>query len=175
MQYLALFDSTTVQALQRMPQDHPVTDYMKAQFLCMKYEDEIQKMKDTKFDRTVDPSFSHPKDEIVPAATPEEIEELKAQIKVTQEDIQLDKDYGEFVRAAEGEKKLEAQLAALASMEKGETSVIPYECTVYDAAYAYLKRCFERDGKYVKTAQADLDITEELLNDVLGIPNKKKK
>ena len=66
------------------------------------------------------------------------------------------------------------QLAALATMEKGEISIIPYECNVYEAAYAYLKRCFERDGKYVKTAQADLDITEELLNDVLGIPNKKK-
>lgn len=174
MQYLALFDSTTVQALQRMPQDHPVTDYMKAQFLCMKYEDEILKMKATPFDRAVDPSFSHPKDEIVPAATPEEIEAFKAQIKMVQEDIQLDKDLGDFERAAEGEKKLEMQLAALATMEKGEISIIPYECNVYEAAYAYLKRCFERDGKYVKTAQADLDITEELLNDVLGIPNKKK-
>ena len=62
----------------------------------------------------------------------------------------------------------------LAAMEKGETTMIPAQCSVYDAACIYLKRCFERDKKYVRTAQADLDITEELLNDVLGIKKDKK-
>jgi hypothetical protein len=73
------------------------------------------------------------------------------------------------------QKELETKSTTLASMEKGEISVIPYECNVYEAAYAYLKRCFERDGKFVKTAQADYDIAEELLNDVLGIKKEKKK
>lgn len=172
MQYLALFDSTTVQALQRMPQDHPVTDYMKAQFLCMKYEDDVMKMKATDFDRTADPSFSHPKDEIIPAATPEEIQALKETINILVSDIQLYKEMG--LDVADMEKELEGHNMTLATMEKGETTMIPAQCSVYDAACIYLKRCFERDKKYVRTAQADLDITEELLNDVLGIKKDKK-
>jgi hypothetical protein len=53
--------------------------------------------------------------------------------------------------------------------------VIPVEhCSVYDAAKVYLQQCFARDEKYVRTAQADYDIAEELLNDVLGIKKDKK-
>ena len=52
--------------------------------------------------------------------------------------------------------------------------MIPAACTVYEAAYIYLKNCFEKDGKYIRTAQADYDIAEDLLNDVLGIKKKKR-
>ena len=38
----------------------------------------------------------------------------------------------------------------------------------------WVKRCFERDPKMIKTAQADYDIAEDLLNDVLGIKKEKK-
>ena len=58
---------------------------------------------------------------------------------------------------------------------KGETTVIPATCSVYDAAYVYLKSCFGKDAKFVKTAQADYEIAEDVLNDVLGIKKDKKK
>ena len=171
--FMEKFDSTTVQALQRLPQDHPVTDYLKAQRLCLQYESDIMKMKATTFDRAEDPTFSHPKDELIPAATPEDIQAAKNAIAVLKEDIQLYKDMGLTDEVAKMEKELEVQTTSLANMEKGETSIIPFECSVYDAAFVYLKQCFGRDGKFVKTAQADYDITEDLLNDVLGIKKKK--
>lgn len=49
---------------------------------------------------------------------------------------------------------------------------IPY--SVYEVAYIYLKRCFEKDRKFILTAKADADINEDLLNDVLGIKQEKK-
>jgi hypothetical protein len=49
---------------------------------------------------------------------------------------------------------------------------IPY--SVYEVAYIYLKRCFEKDPKFILTAKADADINEDLLNDVLGIKREKK-
>lgn len=171
--FMEKFDSTTVQALQRLPQDHPVTDYLKAQRLCLQYESDVMKMKATTFDRAEDPTFSHPKDELIPAATPEDIQAAKNAIAVLKEDIQLYKDMGLTDEVAKMEKELEVQTTSLANMEKGETSIIPFECSVYDAAFVYLKQCFGRDGKFVKTAQADYDITEDLLNDVLGIKKKK--
>ena len=71
--------------------------------------------------------------------------------------------------------KLEGMKETLAVMERGEETVIPFEgVTVYDAAKVYLQQCFAIDGKYVRTAQADYDIAEELLNDVLGIKKDKK-
>lgn len=173
--YLAQFDSTTVKALQRLPQEQALTDYLKAQRFCLQYDNEIMAMNTASFDRSEDPSFSHPKDEIIPAATPEEIKAVKDEIQVLKEDIDLYRSMGLSEDVAKLEKELETKSTTLASMEKGEISVIPYECNVYEAAYAYLKRCFERDGKFVKTAQADYDIAEDLLNDVLGIKKEKKK
>ena len=70
-------------------------------------------------------------------------------------------------------KELETQQTTLANMEKGETSIIPASCSVYEAAYVYLKKCLDKDRKYLRTAQADYDIAEELLNDVLGIKKRK--
>lgn len=172
--YMAKYDSTTVQALQKLPQEEALTDYLKAQRLCLQYED-LMTMNATQFDRKEDPSFSHPKDEIIPAATPEDIKVVKDAIQVLKDDIQLYKDMGLTDEVAKMEKELETQSATLATMEKGEISIIPYECTVYEAAYQYLQRCFERDKKYIRTAQADYDITEDLLNDVLGIKKEKKK
>ena len=173
--YMAKFDSTTVQALQRLPQEQALTDYLKAQRLCLQYDNEIMAMNATTFDRAEDPSFSHPKDEIIPAATPEDIKVVKDALQVLKEDIELYKSMGLTEDVAKLEKEYETQSATLATMEKGEISIIPYECSVYEAAYVYLKRCFERDGKFVKTAQADYDIAEDILNDVLGIKKEKKK
>ena len=76
--------------------------------------------------------------------------------------------------ALASKKQLEDAEKTLADMEKGEVSVIPVTCSVYDAAYIYLKNCFDKDRKFVKTAYADYDIAEELLHDVLGIKKEKK-
>ena len=100
---------------------------------------------------------------------------MKDALQVLKEDIELYKSMGLTEDVAKLEKEYETQSATLATMEKGEISIIPYECSVYEAVYTYLKRCFERDGKFVKTAQADYDIAEDILNDVLGIKKEKKK
>ena len=52
-------------------------------------------------------------------------------------------------------------------MLTGEEKVNPCECTVYDAVYQYLRTCFGLDRKFIKTAQADWDINEEILKKVL--------
>lgn len=167
------FDSTTVAAMQKLPQDQPLTDYIKAQYLCLKYDDDVMKMRNTEYDRTEDPGLVHSKDEVVEAATPEDIEAAKKNIQVLEEDVQLYRDMGLADDVASMEKELEQMKAALAVMEKGEVSIIPVSITVYEAASEYLKHCFAKDPKFIKTAQADYDITEELLNDVLGIKKKK--
>jgi hypothetical protein len=59
-------------------------------------------------------------------------------------------------------------------MLTGEDKVNPCECNVYDAVFQYLTRCFELDSKYIKTAQADWDINEDILKDVLAKREKKE-
>ena len=170
--YRAKFDSTALKAFQQLPKDEPLTNYLKTQRLCIQYDNDIMKMKATDFDRLEDPFFRHPKDEIIPAATPEDIQAAKNAITSLQEEIDLFASMGLDVESMK--KELETQQATLVNMEKGEESVIPAACTVYEAAYIYLKNCFEKDGKYIRTAQADYDIAEDLLNDVLGIKKKKR-
>lgn len=169
--YRSKFDSTAIKAFHKLPQEEPLTDYLKTQRLCIQYDNDIMKMKATDFDRNEDPWFSHPKDEIIPAATPEDIQATRDAVTALKEEIDLYASMGLDVESMK--KELETQQATLANMEKGETSIIPASCSVYEAAYIYLKKCFEKDKKYVRTAQADYDIAEELLNDVLGIKKKK--
>ena len=173
--YMAKFDSTTVKAIQKLPQEEALTDYIKAQRLCMQYEGDVMKMKSVDFDRSEDPFFVHPKDEVIPPPTPEEIKVAQDAVAVLEGDVQLYKDLNMLEEVANIEKELEVQKKALETMMKGETTVIPATCSVYDAAYVYLKSCFGKDAKFVKTAQADYEIAEDVLNDVLGIKKDKKK
>lgn len=106
------YDSLTVAALQALPQDDALTDYLKVQRLCGQF-DGAAKMRMSDFDRSEDPGLKMPDDDV------------------------------------EG-------------MEYVARSV-------YEVAYVYLKRCFERDKSYVDVARGDIDIDEELLNDVLGL------
>ena len=131
------------------------------------------RMKNEEFNRAEDPAFIHPKDEILEAATPEAIEEFKAKMKEIETYIEEDSILG--FDTTENEAKLADMKETLAVMEKGEVTIIPVDhCTVYDAAKVYLQQCFARDNKYIRTAQADYDIAEDLLNDVLGIKKDKK-
>lgn len=171
--YKETFDSTTVMALNKLPQGDPMTSYLRAQYLCLKYEGDVMKMKNESFDRTEDPAFRHPKDEVLEAATPEAIEEFKAKMKEIETYIEEDTILG--FDTTENVAKLEDMRQTLAVMEKGEETVIPVDhCSVYDAAKVYLEQCFAKDVKYVRTAQADYDIAEDLLNDVLGIKKDRK-
>ena len=172
--YMAKFDSTMVKALHKLDQNAPLTDYFKAQRLCMQYENDIMKMKATDFDRNEDPWFSHPKDELIPAASEEDIQVARNGVKLLKEEIDLYASMGLTDDVATLTKELETQTAALEKMEKGESTIIPVACTVYEAAYIYLTQCFAKDSKYIRTAQADYDIAEDLLNDVLGIKKKGK-
>ena len=173
MFYREVYDSVTVAALKKLPSEEPLTDYIRAQYLCLKHEGDVVKMKSVEYDRTEDPVFVHSKDEIVEPATPEEIEAQKEKVAELQSFIDSDIAMG-LTPDDLTKSQLEQAKATLAVMEKGETSVIPVSITVYEAASEYLKHCFAKDKKFVRIAQADYDIAEELLNDVLGIKKEKQ-
>ena len=58
------------------------------------------------------------------------------------------------------------------ALEYPDMDIVP--CSVYDAAYTYLKTCFEKDAGFIAVAKRDADINEDLLNDVLGIRKERK-
>ena len=162
-------DTTIVHSLNKLDPNDPVTLYMKAQYICLKYPQYVTGMKSNTFNREHDPNFSHPKDEIIEAASPEEIEAQKAEIERIKGDIQLDKDYG-LEPSEFSLNELKTAEETLAVMLKGETGIKPYVgFSEYEAAKIYLQQCFEKDQKFIQTAKSDYDIAEELLNDVLGI------
>lgn len=167
------YDSTTVAALNKMPHTDPLTSYIRAQRLCMKYHDDHIEMRNTDFNRSEDPDFSHPEDKIIPAATPEDIEKQKADIAALADEINLYKDMG--LDVADIEKELKAAEQRLELMLTGEDKVEPYNCNVYDAVCQYLLKCFRMDKKYIRTAQADWDINEIILKDVLKRLNEESK
>lgn len=166
--FMKVFDSTTVAALQRMPADEPLTDYLKAQRLCRQYKT-IARMNGTMYDRNEDPSFVHPEDKEIPVGSPEEIEALKQSIATKNEDIAAFEAMGMTDVVEDIRKEIAKDQERLAVMERGEVSIEQCECTVYSAAYNYLKQCFAKDEEFVSKAMADAYICEELLNDVLGI------
>lgn len=169
--FMNVYDSTTVSALQKLPVDEPLTLYLKAQRLCRQYKD-VSRMS-VNFDREEDPDFRHPEDKEVPLATAEDIEAQRAKVAEIESLLENDRamglDIDEFTMS-----QLEQARNTLAVMERGEVAVEPCACSVYSAAYNYLKQCFEKDKEFILTAKADEYICEELLNDVLGIETKKK-
>lgn len=162
-----LYDSTTVAALNRLNQNDPLTHYLRAQRLCLKFQDDHVEMRNQNYDRAKeDPYFKHPNDEIIPAATPEDIELQKA--KVEECKGYIEEDIAMFGAATDYSlSELKAAEDKLNLMLTGEEKVNPCECTVYDAVYQYLRTCFGLDRKFIKTAQADWDINEEILKKVL--------
>ena len=176
--YKGQFDSTTVAALNRLPQEDPVTKYLWAQYFCLKHDGNVMPMMNENFDRNTVPAFSHPKDELLPPATPEEIEAYKADMKLVMEYIEQDEMYNmtDTDEYRSNITKLESMKQVLAVMESGVETLVPYTdaITVYEAAKIFLEQCFAIDPKFVRTAQADYDIAEDLLNDVLGIKKDKK-
>ena len=72
------------------------------------------------------------------------------------------------------EQDIQRAKNTLKDMENRVPTVDPVPCKAYEAAYIYLKTCFEKDKKFIMTAKADADINEDLLNDVLGIKQEKK-
>lgn len=163
-----LFDSTTVHALNRLPAEDPLTDYLRAQRLCMKFDNDQIEMKNHKYEREKeDPNLIHPKDEIIPAATPEDIEAQREKVaeckSYVEEDIAMFGAAGEFTL-----NELKAAESKLELMLTGEDKINPVDITVYDAVFNYLTQCFKKDKKYVRTAQADWDINEEILKEVIA-------
>jgi len=171
--YMQVFDSTSVAALQRMPAEDPLTDYIKAQYLCRKYK-AVNRMTGAMFNREDDPTFKHPDDKEIPIGSPEDIEALKQSIAGKREEAASYEGMGMDDIIEEIKQEIARDEEQLAKMERGEVVTEQCECTVYSAAYNYLKQCFAKDKEFVLTAKADAYICEELLNDVLGIETKKK-
>lgn len=160
------YDSTTVAALQALPQDDALTDYFKVQRLCRQY-DGVVRMKYVDFDRDEDPLLVMASDEVLPAPSEQEVDAVKNEIKVLEDDIKLYRDMGLVDEVAKMEKELAEKNVLLTKLQQGEETIIKAKCSVYEAAYFYLKRCFERNPEMIEIARGDLDIDEDLMNDVL--------
>lgn len=169
--YQKQYDSTTVAALLALPQEEALTDYLKCQRLCRQY-DGAKRMQFPVFNREEDPGLVMPGDTVIYEVDTRQIETLNVRIKELNEYIENDRMIG--LDVTDMEKELVQVKDKVARLEKGEPLSITKECTVYEVAYYYLKRCFKRDKSFIDTARGDLDIDEELLNDVLGIKPKKK-
>lgn len=174
--YAEKYDSTTVAALNQLPQDEALTYYLKAQRLCLENSNQAMLMKNADFCRSDDPYFRHPEDRELPAPTEEEIEAQRQRVEELQQIHDADLAMGIEDAISQSERELEVAAALLSDMEKRESVVLPYSGILsdYDAAYIYLKECFSHDSKFVVTAKGDADINEDLLNDVLGIKQARK-
>ena len=168
-----LYDSVLV-SLNKLPQDDAMTYYLRAQRICMKYDNDLGLMRSTAFDRKKeDPNFRHPKDKEIPAASPEDIQSAKDEIQRLKDDLHYFTVDMPMPDVAAG---IEADLAKaeekLKDLETGEPTIEPYECKVSDAVVEYLKLSFAKDEKYRKAATSDWYITEDLFNEAIGIKKK---
>lgn len=172
--YAEKFDSTTVAALRQLPPDEPLTMYLKAQRLCLQHSNQAMLMRAAEFDREDDPYFRHPDDKEIPTATDEEIDAVRKSIYDLEQEISIYRDMGLTDEVAVIEQDIQRAKNTLKDMENRVPIIDPVPCRAYEAAYIYLKTCFEKDKNFIKTAKADADINEDLLNDVLGIKQEKK-
>ena len=131
-------------------------------------------MRSADFNRDEDPSFRHPDDKEMPAATDQEIEAVRKNVSDLEAEAALYRDLGLSDEVAMVEKDISREKKMLEDMLNREPVVTPAQCSVYEAAFMYLRNCFELDKKFILTAKADADINEDLLNDVLGIKKEKK-
>jgi hypothetical protein len=172
--YTERFDSTTVAALNKLPSDEALTMYLKAQRLCLQHSNQAVFMRSADFDRDEDITFRHPDDKEIPAATDEEIAAVRKAISDLEQEAEAYREMGLISEVQAVEKDIMKERSNLSDMENRLPIVDPAPCKVYEAAYIYLKSCFEKDSRFILTAKSDADINEDLLNDVLGIKQTKK-
>ena len=172
--YTERFDSTTVAALNKLPSDEALTMYLKAQRLCLQHSNQAVFMRSADFDRDEDITFRHPDDKEIPAATDEEIAAVRKAISDLEQEAEAYREMGLISEVQAVEKDIMKEKSNLSDMENRLPIVDPAPCKVYEAAYIYLKSCFEKDSRFILTAKSDADINEDLLNDVLGIKQTKK-
>ena len=176
--YHEKYDSTTAAILSKLPKDDPVTLYLKAQRICLQHSNQAQYLKTRYFDRNWDPHFEHPKDSWTPHATPEQIEAQRKSILVWEEKVKEYQCYGYENTLQYCKESLEEAKIMLEKMKTGEDRVFQKSeepVKAYDAAKAYLEKCFRLDKKYIEIAKRDADINEELYNDIMGIKKEEKK
>ena len=102
------------------------------------------------------------------------MEAVRKSIANLESEAQAYKELGLLDEVAMVEKDIKREKDMLEGMINKEPVITPAQCSVYEAAYIYLKNCFEKDKKFILTAKADADINEDLLNDILGITKEKK-
>ena len=167
------FDSTTVSALNQLPREEAVTDYLKAQRLCLQYSNQSYLMKSADFNRDEDPYLVHPDDKEM-TVNEEELSQLKKEMEDLASEIELYKGMGLVDDVATLQKELQKKQKQLTDLEAMQSVIDRAQCSVYEAAGLYLKECFRKDKSFILTAKADADINEDLLNDVLGIKQVKE-
>ena len=165
---------TLAPLLQQLPQDDALTDYLKAQRLCLQCELDLQQMKMLQFAREEDRGLMREGEYLIPAPTPEQIEATRAEIETLKTYIEEDKLIG--LDTSENERKVAKLQQDLRRMEKGEVTYHYLEkpLYMYDAAKFYLQRCFQKDKKFITIARRDYDIVEDLFYDAIGKEKPKK-
>ena len=168
---------TIVPLLQQLPQDEALTDYLKAQRLCLQCELDLQLMKRDDFVREDDGGLLREGESVIPAPTPDQVAAQKAKVATLADDLQFGKDNG-YPRDAlrDMQQELSAEEKKLKLMQSGKETYTYLETrfTMYDAAKLYLQRCFKKDKKFITIARRDYDIPEDLFYDALGQQKPKK-
>ena len=167
---------TLAPLLMQLPQDEALTDYLKAQRLCLQCELDLQKMKNEYFVREEDRGLLRDGESVTPPPTQEEVEKKRKAVSELKEILDADIASG-FTDAIEYSQKLyDAALRELTQMEKGEETYnyLTKPFSMYDAAKFYLQRCFKKDKKFITIARRDYDIVEALFYDAIGKEKPKK-
>ena len=152
--YAEQIDSTTVSALNQLPNDQALTLYLKAQRLCLQHSNQAFLMKGADFDRNEDPTLRHPDDREIPTATEEEVAAVKKNISDLEQELAVYRDMGLVSEVQSVEQDIAKAQKNLKDMESRVPIIDPAPCSAYEAAYIYLKTCFEKDSKFTQWCKA---------------------
>ena len=168
---------TLAPLLMQLPQDEALTDYLKAQRLCLQCELDLQKMKNEDFVREEDRELMREGEYIIPPPTPEQVLAQKKKVDDLMAELELGKTYmwdADTMKSIQDDLTMEEKTLALMQNGKETYKYLDKPFTMYDAAKFYLQRCFKKDKKFITIARRDYDIVEDLFYDAIGKEKPKK-
>ncbi len=168
---------TLAPLLMQLPQDEALTDYLKAQRLCLQCGLDLQKMENEDFVREEDRELMREGEYIIPPPTPEQVLAQKKKVDDLMAELELGKTYmwdAETMKSIQDDLTMEEKTLALMQNGKETYKYLDKPFTMYDAAKFYLQRCFKKDKKFITIARRDYDIVEDLFYDAIGKEKPKK-
>lgn len=150
-------DSSLVSNLNQLPQDDPLTFYLKALRVArMPYS----------FTREDDPNLHLNNDAIITPADTTEIRQLRIQLECLKDEAIIAKELFDEDSLVDLALRIENVSRALEQLERGESAKI-LSFSASEAIDEYLARCFELDSSFVRIALLDSDIPRDVLKHVM--------